>query len=158
MLLSRTGELGLTDAQVVRLAAIARRSEGRRRSMRAAMDSAEIRFRQPGDSVARRQFGERMRAEMQRTNEQMQMDQRDALAVLTPDQQSKAWNLRSAGPGRGMGAGVRGMRRGERGMRGPRMGQGPRVRGERVRPPRPMQFERRMPFERPMRRPVETNE
>src|SRR5437764_13957062 len=43
-MLGHTGELDLTDAQVVRLAAIARRSEARRRSMRAEMDSARERF------------------------------------------------------------------------------------------------------------------
>src|SRR5687768_10433401 len=51
MLLAQTGELELTDAQVVRLAAIARRSESRRRALRAAMDSAETRFgNQSGDT------------------------------------------------------------------------------------------------------------
>src|SRR5687768_5009331 len=62
MLLAHTGELGLTDAQVVRLAAIARRGEGRRTALRASMDSARQRFA-PGqavDTAARRQFRQRM--------------------------------------------------------------------------------------------------
>jgi Spy/CpxP family protein refolding chaperone len=137
MLLAQTGELELTDAQVVRLAAIARRSESRRRALRAAMDSAETRFRgQPGDTTARRQFAQRMQADMQRAQDQMQADQRDAIAVLTPDQQAKAWNLvANRRPGMGEGRGMRGPGR-ERGMR--RM---PGTRGERqngMRPKRPM--------------------
>jgi len=128
MLLAQTGELELTDAQVVRLAAIARRSEARRRSMRAAMDSAQARFGgQPGDSVARRQFGQRMQADMQRAEEQMRVDQRDAIAVLTPDQQAKAWNSvanRGATMRGGRGPGDMGR------MRGPR--------GDGMRPLRPM--------------------
>jgi hypothetical protein len=112
MLLSNVGELELTDAQVVRLAGIARRSAARRRAMTAAFDSA--RTRQPGDSAARQQFRQRMEADMRRTEEQMRTDQRDAIAVLTPDQQAKAWNMvanRGAarrGPDVGRGFGGRG--------------------------------------------------
>jgi len=112
MLLAHTGPLDLTDAQVVRLAAIARRTEARRRTMRAAMDSARARFMPgtPGDSAARRQFRDRMRADMERAREQGRADQRDAIAVLTPDQQARAWDIVAR---RGMGGGMR------RGMRGP---------------------------------------
>lgn len=126
-MLAHTGELDLTDAQVVRLAAIARRSEARRRSMRAAMDSARERFGPqsgPPDSVSRRQFRDRMRADFTRVRDQAQADQRDAIAVLTADQQARAWNMISArgrgmggrmggGMGRGFGRGM-----GGRGMRG----------------------------------------
>lgn len=109
MLLANTAELDLTDAQVVKLAAIARRSEARRRSMRAAMDSGRARFeRAPSDSAARRLFRDRMHQDLSREREQASADQRDAIAVLTPDQQGRAWNLvsrRSAG-------GARGFRRG----------------------------------------------
>src|SRR5690348_4438541 len=68
MLLAHTGDLGLSDAQVVRLAAIARRAETRRSGLRAAMDSARQRFQpgQPGDSAARSQFRQRMQADMQK--------------------------------------------------------------------------------------------
>ena len=122
LLLSNTGELGLTDQQVVRLAAIARRAEARRASIRAAMDSARTRFT-PGDTAGRRQFATRMRAEAERAQEQNRTDQRDAIAVLNADQQAKAWDLvanrgRVGGEGRGMrgprpmrGDGPRGMRR-----------------------------------------------
>jgi Spy/CpxP family protein refolding chaperone len=122
VLLAHTGELELTDQQVVRLAAIARRAEARRREMRASMDSVRARFAPgrtaPADSVARRQLRERMRVDIQRLRDQQATDQRDALAVLTPAQQARAWDLASA-RGRDRGMRERGMReRGrERGMR-----------------------------------------
>lgn len=95
LLLAHTGELGLTDAQVVRLAAIARRSEARRATLRATMDSARQRFApdQPGDTAARRQFRQRMQADMEKAREAARVDQRDAIAVLNADQQAKAWEL-----------------------------------------------------------------
>jgi Spy/CpxP family protein refolding chaperone len=160
-MLAHTGELDLSDAQVVKLAAIARRSEARRRSARAAMDSARARFgpqSTPADSSARRQFRDRMRSDFTRFRDQAQADQRDAIAVLTPDQQARAWNMVSArgrGMGGGMGGGMaggtrRGMGRGMggggrmgRGMRG-RMGGpgqfGPGGMGRDRRPPRPPQL------------------
>jgi hypothetical protein len=140
LLLSNTGELGLTDQQVVRLAGIARRGETRRASMRAAMDSARTRFT-PGDSAGRRQFATRMRAEAERAQEQNRIDQRDAIAVLNADQQAKAWDLvanrgRVGGGGRGM-RGPRSMRRdGARGMRRQPM-PGMRDRNPGARPMRP---------------------
>lgn len=109
LLLSNTGELGLTDQQVVRLAAIARRAEARRASLRSAMDSARNRFT-PGDTAGRRQFATRMRTEVERAREQERVDQRDAIAVLNADQQAKAWEMVAnrgramrMGAGRGMG-------------------------------------------------------
>jgi len=151
LLLANTGELELTDAQVVRLAAIARRAEARRRSMRATLDSARTRFGPsgPADSVARRQFRDRVRSDFDRTREQARVDQRDAIAVLTPDQQARAWELvanrgRGVGPMRrggmgrgGMQRGMRGMGRGMRGMDRVRPGfRGPDGRPE-MRPNRP---------------------
>jgi Spy/CpxP family protein refolding chaperone len=144
MLLSRTGELELTDAQVVRLAAIARRSEARRRAMRATMDSARVRFdAQPGDTVARRQFRQRMQTDLQRAEEQLRTDQRDAIAVLTPDQQAKAWNMVSNLGSRMRGGrdmrGPRGLRRmpGERGRNRMDAPRGTRRSPDRIRVPRP---------------------
>ncbi len=133
-LLGRTGELGLTDAQVTRLAAIARRSAERRRATRMQMDSLQSQ-RTPGagrpDSAGRarmRQQFEQMRPAMERLRAQAQTDRRDAIAVLTPDQQARAWE-RIAASGRtrgGMGRGFRDgrlMHGGRMGMRGPgRMG------------------------------------
>lgn len=105
--LARTGELGLTDAQVTRLAAIARRSETRRVALRAQLDSNRRRLETtPVDTAARRQFRDRMRTTLDREQDQGQLDLRDALAVLNADQQAKAWQL-GANRGRG-GPGMRG--------------------------------------------------
>ena len=135
MLLANTGRLQLTDQQVSRLAAIARRSEARRQALRASMDSARTRFGGGAavDTAARRQFAERMRTEMTRAREQSQTDRRDAIAVLTPDQQARAWEMIAA---RGRAA---------RGARGQGMRQ-----GRQMRPMRPMPPMRGM---RPKRRP-----
>src|SRR5690349_6675245 len=133
-LLAHTGELKLTDAQVTRLAAIARRSAERRQALRTQLDS----LRPPGmrgqrpDSASRERMRERfeqMRPAMQRLRDQSQADRRDAIAVLTPDQQAQAWERiarsgRTGGPGIGggrmpMGApGRMGARGGMRGGRG----------------------------------------
>ena len=50
-----------------------------------------------------------MRPQMERLREQSQADRRDAIAVLTPDQQAQAWE-RVARSGRGGSAGFRGGR------------------------------------------------
>jgi len=126
-LLAQTGELNLTDAQVTRLAAIARRSAERRRALRVQMDSLRTQ-RGPGtarpDSAARarmRQRFEQMRPAMERLREQAQADRRDAIAVLTPDQQARAWE-RVVTSARAQRSGMnRGFRHG-RGMHGNRMG------------------------------------
>ena len=155
MLLANTGELGLSDAQVVRLAAIARRSETRRAALRAAMDSNRRRMETPSaDTAAQRQFRDRMRASFDRERELSQTDLRDAIAVLNADQQAKAWQMvANRGAGRGM-RGDAGMRGGMRDMR--------RAPGARGRPDgAPGLRERRDPMERgmrpmrPMRRPFE---
>ena len=133
--LAHVGELQLTDAQVTRLAAIARRAESRRQAQRTAMDSMRSRMmaNPPADSAARAarrtMMQSTMRSTMERTREQQQADLRDALAVLTPDQQARAWQLRGPrdggmrpgqrGAGRGRPAGQRRMRDG-----GPGMGRG----------------------------------
>jgi hypothetical protein len=126
--LAQTGELRLTDAQVVRLAAIARRSAERRRAMRASMDSVA-----PGrrgrmridstDRAARMREIEAIRARFNREREQSRADLRDAIAVLTPDQQAMAWEMTAGPPG---GRAARGLRFGrdraprrERRQRGP---------------------------------------
>ena len=131
-LLSQTGELKLTDAQVTRLAAIARRSADRRRAMRARLDSVRPEFT-PGarpDSATRaqlRQRAEQMRPQMERLREQTQTDRRDAIAVLSADQQAQAWErvatmgraMRDGPGGRGMGMRRGGMRRGDVGPHAP---------------------------------------
>ena len=132
-LLSQTGELKLTDAQVTRLAAIARRSADRRRAMQARLDSLRPELT-PGarpDSATRaqlRQRAEQLRPQMERMREQTQTDRRDAIAVLSADQQAQAWErvatmgraMRDGRRGpRGMGMRRDGMRRGDFGPRGP---------------------------------------
>jgi hypothetical protein len=105
-LLANTGALKLTDAQVVRLAAIARRTNDRERALRATMDSARgARERAPRDSGARNQRRSAdfsaLQPALERMREQTRIDRRDAIAVLTPDQQAEAWELvamRGAGP------------------------------------------------------------
>lgn len=121
-LLSQTGELRLTDAQVTRLAAIARRSADRRRAVRERLDSLRPQLPQVGpgamrDSATRARFRERadqMRPQMERLRAQAEADRRDAIAILTPEQQAQAWervattgrSMRS-GPGRPRGMGMR---------------------------------------------------
>jgi hypothetical protein len=101
--LARTGELRLTDAQVVRLAAIARRSADRRRATRASMDSLAARRgarRDSADRALRTREMEQLRARFERERDASRGDLRDALAVLSPDQQAMAWEMTSRrGPG-----------------------------------------------------------
>ena len=112
-LIAQTGELKLTDAQVTRLAAIARRSAERRQSMRTQMDSMRTQLTRGDrpDSATRaamRQRMEQMRPQMERLRDQSQADRRDAIAVLTPDQQAQAWErVARIGQARGLARGVR---------------------------------------------------
>jgi len=121
-LLAHTGELQLTDQQVVRLAAIARRTESRHRTLRATFDSARAAERRAasGDSARPRPprgFGAggpppMTEQQMQQLRDQARADLRDAISVLTADQQAQAWEMvamrragamraqRRSGPGR----------------------------------------------------------
>lgn len=115
MLLAQTGELKLTDAQVVRLAAIARRAADRRQAMRASLEANRpAPGRQQPPSEAEMQ---RVRQAMEQAREQQRADLRDALAVLTPDQQAMAFERLSARRGPGGPGQMQGMRR-MQGMRG----------------------------------------
>ncbi len=101
MLLAHAAELKLTDSQLSRLAAIARRTDDRHKVMRLSMDSV-MRANRPQAGTAPAQPRPRMRdqnrAMMDRMREQERTDLRDALAVLTVDQQADAWMMRGAGP------------------------------------------------------------
>jgi hypothetical protein len=110
MLLSHTGDFKLTDQQVTRLAAIARRTAERRQAMRASMDSMFASRAAPpaagqgtarplGPPPAARAFAEKMR-------DQAHADLRDAIAVLTVDQQAMGWEMmaRRGAAGARMGA------------------------------------------------------
>ena len=88
-LLSHTGQLQLTDQQVVKLAAIARRASDRQKALRASFDSLHMRFRRGADSTMRPQLRDRMQKERDANH----ADLRDALAILTPDQQASAWEI-----------------------------------------------------------------
>jgi len=125
-LLSHTGELELSDQQVTRLAAIARRSADRRQAAMRSMDSAMARPRR--DSASRGRFAPspELRATAQRLRDQRHSDLRDALGVLTPDQQATAWELSAMRGGARM---ARGPMPGGFGRRGGPAGPGPRFRG-----------------------------
>jgi hypothetical protein len=137
LFLANTAQLQLNDQQVTRLAAIARRAEVRDQGRRAAIDSLRARWMTPAtDSAARAarrmELANTMRTAMERARDERHADLRDALAVLSADQQARAWELRSSGRGlrarparqgrvRGQMREGRGARRGDfrRGMRQP---------------------------------------
>src|SRR6478672_3554559 len=127
-LLSHTGELKLSDQQVTRLAAIARRSADRRQAVMRSMDSLMARAPQRRDSAGRGRFAPspELRATAQRLRDQRHTDLRDALGVLTPDQQATAWELSAMRGGARM---ARGPMPGGFGWRGGPGGPAPRFRG-----------------------------
>jgi Spy/CpxP family protein refolding chaperone len=116
-LLAHTGELKLSDQQVTRLAAIARRGADQRQAMRRTMDSLmNARSAVRSDSArARREPSQEVRAAADRMRDQVHADLRDALAVLSPDQLATAWEMV---PNRGPGLGFRGDFRGGPGRPG----------------------------------------
>jgi hypothetical protein len=77
---------------------------------------------------------------VQQMRDQMRGDVRDAIAVLTPDQQATAWMMIAGGPslGRGPGGPI-----GRRFGRGPDNDQQPTGRGPISRPPAPRDVPRR---------------
>ena len=103
MFLGCTGELQLTDAQVTRLAAIARRSEARQRAMRSRMDSAMTAMRSMdyGESVSdggappRAMAMSMVRMVMPTESERKAQheDDREAFSIMTPDQLATAWEM-----------------------------------------------------------------
>lgn len=114
MLLAHTAELKLTDQQVTRLAAIARRTGDRRTATMARVDSLRsARMSAEGASggtpgVAMRAPSPADRDMMVRMREQSHADLRDALSVLTPDQLATSWEVLAARGDRGrmMGRGM----------------------------------------------------
>ncbi|MEP6618503.1 MAG: Spy/CpxP family protein refolding chaperone [bacterium] len=121
MLLAHTADLQLTDAQVVRLAAIARREGAQRKAMRTMVDSLRrtrpAAMRRDSAALGRMTPPPQLTAAMTKARDQRRADLRDAITVLTPDQQAQAWEMVSARGARARG----GMTR--RAMR-PRMGGG----------------------------------
>lgn len=129
MLLAHTGEFKLTDAQVTKLAAIARRSAERRKTMRATVDSLRSANRagsQQPNAEPPQGPPPAARAQMDNMREAVHVDLRDAIAVLTPEQQALGWEMMARGgePGGGMRRG----RQGGRGAGAP-MQQGPGMNG-----------------------------
>jgi hypothetical protein len=114
MLLAHTAELKLTDQQLSKLAVIARRTDDRHKAMRTAMDSVMRANRPQPDGNAQvnpRPFNpDQQRAMMTRMQDQERTDLRDALAVLTVDQQADAWMMRGPGPGAMRAGGAPGTR------------------------------------------------
>jgi hypothetical protein len=107
MFLSHTGDLQLTDAQVTRLAAIARRAETRQKAMRARMDSAMMAMHGRADAQPRDGVGGGMAAMMihmpmptEAERKAQHEDDRDAFAVPTPDQLATAWEMMRSHHGR----------------------------------------------------------
>jgi hypothetical protein len=132
MLLAGVADLKLTDAQVTRLAAIARRTAEQRRPMQTRMDSLRRVMREPGNDSARRDAmmrrGEAARTLMEQVATQERAARRDALAVLTTDQVAQLFEMRErrmAGAPMG-GNGQRRMMR--RGAQGRGQGMAPRER------------------------------
>ena len=104
-LLAHTGDLALTDAQVVRLAAISRRTDARHKAMQARFDSARTANRPaPGDTTRPRRPVGPPPEDLRRTHDQARTDIRDAIVVLTPDQQATAWMMIAGGGGPPLGA------------------------------------------------------
>ena len=107
MLLAQTAELKLTDQQVTRLAAIARRTGDRRTAMMASVDSLRAaRMSAAGASggapgVVTRAPSPADRDMMVRMRDLSHADLRDALSVLTPEQLATSWELLAAHGGRG---------------------------------------------------------
>jgi len=98
-LLAHVGELKLTDQQVTKLVAVARRSDERHHAMRTTMDSLARLAPPPAASSAPR-APDAMRAAMERAREMERGEIRDALAVLTVDQLADVWMMRRPAGGR----------------------------------------------------------
>src|SRR5215510_767237 len=88
MFLAHTGELQLTDAQVTRLAAIARRAESREKAMRARMDSAMSRAKAEAghDGMGEGMMMMRMFMPTDAERRAQHEDDREAFSIPTPDQ------------------------------------------------------------------------
>ncbi|MEP7002773.1 MAG: Spy/CpxP family protein refolding chaperone, partial [bacterium] len=118
MLLAHTGDFKLTDQQVTRLAAISRRTADRRTTMMASMDSMRAkRAAAPAPATgAPHTPPTEVRAFATKMRDQNHAELRDAIAILTPDQQAMGWEMmarqgaggRATGRRMGMGRG-RGM-------------------------------------------------
>jgi hypothetical protein len=103
MFLAHTGDLQLSDAQVTKLAAIARRSESRRKAMHERMDStmksmhAEMSRDGNGAPAApRAMMMMHMPMPSEADRKAQHEDDREAFSVPTPDQLATAWEMMGA--------------------------------------------------------------
>lgn len=100
MLLRCTGELQLSDAQVTKLAAIARRAETRENALRARLDSAVTRGRvgstADGGGEEMTLVRLRLAAPLDAALKAQHEDDREALSIVTPDQLATAWEMMMA--------------------------------------------------------------
>ncbi len=109
MFLAHTGDLQLTDAQVTKLAAIARRAESRQKAIRARMDSAMTAMHARAEAQPHEGMGGGMAAMMmmhmpmptEAERKAQHDDDREAFAVPTPDQLATAWEMMTAHHGGG---------------------------------------------------------
>jgi hypothetical protein len=101
MFLGAAGQLQLSDSQVTRLATIARRSASRREAMKARMDSAMMAaharvgsaMHDGADGGAMMMMMMSMPMLSSADRAAQHTDDRDAFAILTPDQLATAWEL-----------------------------------------------------------------
>lgn len=92
MLLGQTAALKLSDAQVTRLASLARAAEAQQAEMRTQMEAMHKQMMaNPPRAGAPMAMPADMEARMKAAHDQMHANVRDALAVLTPDQLAMAW-------------------------------------------------------------------
>jgi len=102
LLLANTGRLKLTDQQVVRLAAIARRAHQRREAARARTDSVRASAQAaPGVARDRRPLRGAEGGSPEEASAQARAELAEAIGVLTPEQQALAWEIVSGGGRRG---------------------------------------------------------
>ena len=145
-LLAHTGDLALTDAQVVRLAAISRRVDSRRKATAMRIDSLRALDRSAPDSADPRGRLAMPSAELDQMRDRHHADVRDAIAVLTPDQQATAWLMMASRGPLGADPGGRGGPDGPMGYGGPREDAGAAPdRGPISRPPAARDVPRRPP-------------
>lgn len=99
MFLAHTGDLQLTDAQVTKLAAIARRAQAREKAMHARMDSSmhamheRVEVSREGGPPAGAMMMMRMPMPTEAERKAQHEDDREAFSIVTADQLATAWEM-----------------------------------------------------------------
>jgi hypothetical protein len=123
-LLSQTSTLELTDQQVLQLAELARAADARREALRADLQAARP-AQPPESNTDRSALRTRLQAAREEYRSTLERERVAAIALLTPEQQARAWELLARAGTRGAAA-----------MRPrPDVGRSPGMRG-RMAPPR----------------------